>query len=51
MLNLAHLHITINHVPVILTATAAMVRTAYLGGQIRHPEARPGFVAPPESEG
>lgn len=30
--------------------TAVMARTAYLGGQIRHPEARPGFVAPPQSE-
>jgi len=26
--------------------TAILVRTAELGGQIRHPEARPGFVAP-----
>ncbi len=30
--------------------TAIVVRTAELGGQIRHPEARSGFVAPPPPE-
>jgi hypothetical protein len=28
----------------------AMAWTAYLGGEIRHPEARPGFVVPPAAE-
>ena len=30
--------------------SAIVLRTAELGGQIRHPEARPGFVAPAEHE-
>ncbi|HVP58925.1 MAG TPA: DUF2231 domain-containing protein [Myxococcaceae bacterium] len=30
--------------------TAILARTAFLGGQIRHPEARPGFVAPAAGE-
>jgi|SRR5215831_7501483 len=29
-----------------LWSTAVLFRTAQLGGRIRHPEARPGFVAP-----
>ena len=33
-----------------LWSTAVLLRTAQLGGRIRHPEARPGFVAPPEHE-
>jgi Predicted membrane-associated, metal-dependent hydrolase len=31
--------------------TAILFRTAQLGGRIRHPEARPGFVAPVEQHG
>jgi uncharacterized membrane protein len=36
----------------VLTAlcTAILCRTALLGGRIRHPEARAGFVAPPTHE-
>ncbi|HTS81170.1 MAG TPA: hypothetical protein VMH40_11270 [Myxococcaceae bacterium] len=34
-----------------LWSTAVLFRTAQLGGRIRHPEARPGFVAPAEHEG
>jgi len=36
----------------VLTAlsTAILARTALLGGRIRHPEARAGFVVPPEHE-
>ena len=32
-----------------LVGFAAVSRAALLGGEIRHPEARPGFVAPAES--
>lgn len=31
-------------------STAILARTAELGGEIRHPETRPGFVAPPSGE-
>ncbi|HKP76076.1 MAG TPA: hypothetical protein VJT67_11070 [Longimicrobiaceae bacterium] len=32
-----------------LVGFAAVCRTALLGGEIRHPEARPGFVVPPDA--
>ena len=54
----AHLHLMLNHIPVLGTAFGMaliawalfrkmMVRTANLGGLIRHQELRPDFQAPP----
>ena len=41
-MNAAHLHLLLNHIPVILVLIACglLLRTAYLGGQIRHTEIR-----------
>jgi hypothetical protein len=68
MYSLAHVHLLLNHVPIIVTALALlllavallaatvvsaglMAYTGLLGGQIRHTEIRPGFVAPPRDAG